>query len=136
MVMPSDRPTSIVRGMFRAFRIAATRLRFLYVFAVVFVVIGSWETIRTYWGRLTTAATSEPAISIDTEYFCPMDPGILSDWPSKCPVCNMTLVRRKRGEAVPLPEGVDGADAIHALSPLAGRDQDRSGRLCAPGQDA
>ena len=68
--------------------------------------IGSWETIRTYWGRLTTAATSEPAISIDTEYFCPMDPGILSDWPSKCPVCNMTLVRRKRGEAVPLPEGV------------------------------
>src|SRR5207244_56635 len=26
--------------------------------------------------------------------------------PSKCPVCNMTLVRRRRGEAVPLPDGV------------------------------
>jgi hypothetical protein len=42
----------------------------------------------------------------DTEYFCPMCPGVVSDWPAKCPVCNMTLVRRRRGEAVPLPNGV------------------------------
>ncbi len=106
MAMTSDRRASAIWRVLRAFRIAATRLRFLSVFAVVFVILGSWETIRTYWGRLTSASTSEPVISSDTEYFCPMDPGILSDWPSKCPVCNMTLVRRKRGEAVPLPDGV------------------------------
>ena len=35
-----------------------------------------------------------------------MDPGVISDWPSKCGVCNMALVRRKRGEAVSLPDGV------------------------------
>jgi YHS domain-containing protein len=35
-----------------------------------------------------------------------MCPGVVSDWPSKCPVCNMTLVRRKKGEATPLPDGV------------------------------
>ena len=35
-----------------------------------------------------------------------MCPGVLSDWPDKCPVCHMTLVRRTRGEAVPLPDGV------------------------------
>src|SRR5262249_15147822 len=46
------------------------------------------------------------AVSSDTEYFCPMDPGVTSDWPTKCGVCNMSLVRRKRGEAVSLPDGV------------------------------
>src|SRR5262249_1074811 len=46
------------------------------------------------------------AISGDTEYFCPMCPGVLSDWPSKCPVCNMALVRRKKGEMAALPDGV------------------------------
>jgi hypothetical protein len=35
-----------------------------------------------------------------------MDPGVVSDWPAICPVCNMDLVRRKKGEAVVLPEGV------------------------------
>ncbi|HEV3163932.1 MAG TPA: heavy metal-binding domain-containing protein, partial [Isosphaeraceae bacterium] len=33
-------------------------------------------------------------------------PGVVSDWPAKCSICNMTLVRRKRGEAVSLPGGV------------------------------
>jgi membrane fusion protein, copper/silver efflux system len=106
MANSTDRPGFAIRRILRAFRIAATRLRFLYVFAVVFAIIGCWETIRTYSARLMTASTAERVTSSDTEYFCPMDLGILSDWPSKCPVCNMTLVRRKRGEAAPLPDGV------------------------------
>ncbi len=35
-----------------------------------------------------------------------MDPGILSDWPGRCGACNMALVRRRKGEAVLLPDGV------------------------------
>jgi hypothetical protein len=35
-----------------------------------------------------------------------MCPGVLSDWPSKCPVCNMALVRRTKGGPVQLPDGV------------------------------
>ena len=35
-----------------------------------------------------------------------MDPGVLSDWPGRCGVCNMALVRRKKGEAAMLPDGV------------------------------
>jgi hypothetical protein len=35
-----------------------------------------------------------------------MCPGVVSDWPDKCPVCHMTLVRRTRGDAVVLPDGV------------------------------
>jgi YHS domain-containing protein len=45
-------------------------------------------------------------VSGDTEYYCPMDPGVVSDWPAKCGVCNMTLVRRMRGDMGPLPDGV------------------------------
>ncbi len=101
-----DRPAARVRAVLGALRIASARLRFLVVFAVVFAIIGGWETIRAYWSRLVNGPTQEAAISSDTEYFCPMDPGVISDWPSKCPVCNMTLVRRKRGESAPLPDGV------------------------------
>lgn len=91
----------------RALRAASARLRFVAVFAAVSLVVGGWETLRTYWARLTTAVdTSQAGISSGTEYYCPMDPGILSDWPQKCPVCNMALIRRARGEAVPLPSGV------------------------------
>ena len=35
-----------------------------------------------------------------------MCPGVISDWPAKCPVCNMALVQRAKQEAVPLPNGV------------------------------
>jgi hypothetical protein len=75
---------------------------------VAFLIVGKWETLRNYWDRLTTFSTSEAsrAVSRDTEYFCPMDPGVISDWPAKCPVCNMALVRRKKGGAVQLPDGV------------------------------
>jgi hypothetical protein len=103
MFTPAKTPRTGLPGFVR---IAAARSRFLVVFAAVFAVIGGWETIRAYWSRLTAGATPEATVSPDTEYFCPMDPGVLSDWPSKCPVCNMALVRRKRGTPSPLPDGV------------------------------
>ncbi len=74
------------------------------------LVVGQWDLIRNYWARMTRVIHPESiarqAVSNDTEYFCPMDPGVISDWPSKCGVCNMALVRRKRGEALALPDGV------------------------------
>ena len=99
-------PGKFIATVRRAARLLSARLRFVAVFALVFAVIGGWETIRTYWARWTAGATVEAATSSDTDFFCPMDPGVLSDWPSKCPICNMTLVRRKKGDAAPLPDGV------------------------------
>src|SRR5262245_14187483 len=90
----------------RAVRVASTRLRFLAVFAVASLVVGGWETLRAHWDRLTSGPGADAAVSSDTEYFCPMDPGVLSDWPSRCPVCNMTLVCRARGDVARLPDGV------------------------------
>ncbi len=88
-------------------RVVLVRLRLLAVPLAAFAVVVSWPLLRNYWDRLTTGKpTGAAAVSVDTEYFCPMCPGVLADWPTRCPVCNMTLVRRKRGEAVPLPDGV------------------------------
>ena len=90
-------------------RAVQVRLRFFVALAVAFLVVGRWDTIRTYWDRWTAPASRDAmmgAVSADTEYFCPMDPGVLSDWPGKCPICHMTLVRRKKGEMGPLPSGV------------------------------
>lgn len=104
-------PAPRFRDSFRlVVRAVQVRLRFVAVFAVSFLVVGKWDAIRNHWERLTRAVvgstTSPSSVSNDTEFFCPMDPGVLSDWPGKCGICNMGLVRRKRGEAVPLPSGV------------------------------
>jgi Cu(I)/Ag(I) efflux system membrane fusion protein len=93
-----------------ALALLQVRLRLPIVLILAAIVVGQWDLIRNYWGRLTRVTQAESiarqAVSGDTEYFCPMDPGVISDWPSKCGVCNMALVRRKRGEALSLPDGV------------------------------
>ncbi len=98
------------RRLRRVFHLAQVRLRLPIVLIFAALVAGEWDVIRNYWGRLTRVFHAESiarqAVSNDTEYFCPMDPGVVSDWPSKCGVCNMALVRRKRGEALSLPDGV------------------------------
>src|SRR5262245_54012636 len=90
-----------------AVRIALVRLRFLFVLVAVALLVGYWDVVRNHWDKLTRspAATDRP-LSADTEYWCPMCPGVVSDWPGKCSVCNMALVRRQKGEMVPLPNGV------------------------------
>jgi hypothetical protein len=96
--------------LWSAVRLAEVRLRLPIVLVVGTIVIGRWDVLRNHWDRLTQATPSEStaghAVSTDTEYFCPMDPGVLSDWPGRCGVCNMALVRRKKGDAAVLPDGV------------------------------
>lgn len=96
--------------LWSALRLAEVRLRLPIVLVLAAVVVGRWEVLRNYGDRLIRSTPVESiaghAISADTEYFCPMDPGVLSDWPGRCGVCNMALVRRKRGEAAMLPDGV------------------------------
>ncbi|MEX0711439.1 MAG: heavy metal-binding domain-containing protein, partial [Pirellulales bacterium] len=96
------------RRVLMGLRIAQVRLRFLLVLAVAFAVVGQWHVIRNHWDQWTGSGRGPAAapISSDTEYFCPMDPGVLSDWPTRCSICNMALVRRHKGEAATLPDGV------------------------------
>ena len=108
--MSRARTGTIGAWAWSAFRLAEVRLRIPIVLVIAALVVGRWDVLRNYWDRLTRRSTVESiaqhAISSDTEYFCPMDPGIVSDWPGRCGVCNMVLVRRKRGEAMMLPDGV------------------------------
>ncbi len=88
---------------------AQVRLRFLAALAVAFVVVAGWDVIRGYYDRWMAPKARDAlmgAVSADTEYFCPMDPGVLSGWPGKCPICVMALVRRAKGDMGPLPDGV------------------------------
>lgn len=98
---------------FRAERIAwiwrlfVVRLRFVFFFAAFLVVFSQWQNMVDLWNGLgQRLGGAHGATSPDTEYFCPMDPGVLSAGPSKCPICNMALVRRKKGEVSILPTGV------------------------------
>jgi hypothetical protein len=105
---PSAR--SLGRTLRSVLRLIEVRLRIPLVLLIFTVVVGRWDVIRNYWDKLTREVSQESAaaspVSSDTEYFCPMDPGVVSDWPGKCGICNMGLVRRKRGEATTLPGGV------------------------------
>jgi YHS domain-containing protein len=93
-------------------RIIVVRLRFLIVLLVALGVISQWNALTNRWDWLVNSILRRgpegtgATISSDTEYFCPMDPGVISDWPTKCSICNMALVRRRKGEAVQLPDGV------------------------------
>jgi len=103
-------PGSIWHKARSALKLLQVRLRVPLVLVFAAFVVGRWDVIRNYWDRLTrhplTESVADRAVSSDTEYFCPMDPGVVSDWPGKCGICNMALVRRKRGEAIALPDGV------------------------------
>jgi RNA polymerase subunit RPABC4/transcription elongation factor Spt4 len=96
-------------SLFWIARLIEVRLRFVIVLLVAFVVVGRWETWRNYWDKWTRplfgGAADAGSVSADTEFFCPMCPGVLSDWPAICPVCHMDLVTRRRGEAIVLPDG-------------------------------
>lgn len=90
-------------------KLIEVRLRFVIVLVVAFVIVGRWETWRNYWDKWTRplfgGTALAGAVSSETEFFCPMCPGVLSDWPAICPVCHMDLVSRRRGEPTVLPDG-------------------------------
>lgn len=90
-------------------RFLQVRLRFVILVALTAVLMSQWERLqRTVGGVLLGVSGRQLSgeIAADHEYFCPMDPGVLSAWPAICSICNMDLVPRKKGDAELLPEGV------------------------------
>lgn len=109
--LPSNgRTSSMWKRTVWGVQMLEVRFRFVIVLIAAFLVVGRWETWRNYWERWTRPLIGGlihgGSVSTDTEFFCPMCPGVLSDWPAICPVCHMDLVVRKRGEVTVLPDGV------------------------------
>ena len=86
------------------------KVRFRFAFAIVALgvlmaiwpwLLGAWETVLAKW----SSSFTESSVSVDKEFFCPMDPGVISVWPAICPICNMDLIPRKRADADMSPEG-------------------------------
>ena len=114
---PAERRTPNADGRYLNFsspilwtvKLIEVRLRFVIVLLVAFVIVGRWSTWQNYWDKWTRplfgGAAQSGSVSADTEFFCPMCPGVLSDWPAICPVCHMDLVTRRRGEPIVLPDG-------------------------------
>jgi len=90
-------------------RFLQVRLRFVILVALTALLMSQWERLqRTVGGVLLRVSGRQLSgeIAAEHEYFCPMDPGVLSAWPAICSICNMDLVPRKKGDAELLPEGV------------------------------
>ena len=94
------------RSLRGAATIAFVRLRFVLLVSMVLAAFVVWPTLRNTLDKLTTSAPTGGTVSQEIEYWCPMCPGVLSEWPAKCPVCSMALVRRQKGDMTPLPDGV------------------------------
>ena len=92
-------------GLF-LFRVTAARLRFGLAVVIGLGITASYPALRSLWfSWLDALPRSEPSVSTNSEFFCPMDPGVVSAWPAICPVCNMDLIVRAKTDAVLLPEG-------------------------------
>ena len=100
----------VVGSSVRALTLLQVRLRVPAALLIAALVAGGWDDLRNRWDRLTRSHSPEDpsmqAVTSDVEYFCPMDPGVVSGWPGRCGVCHMGLVARKKGDATMLPDGV------------------------------
>jgi Cu(I)/Ag(I) efflux system membrane fusion protein len=85
------------------------RLRFIGLLVAIGLVIVKWDDLAARYERWTRPADADHAAAADTEYYCPMHPGVVRDHAKeKCPICFMPLSKRKKGDATtePLPPGV------------------------------
>lgn len=91
-------------------RALEVRLRSVALVLIVLALTTQWKRLRQTWDdnwlAMTGSSAAVSGVSRYLEYFCPMDPGVVSIWPAVCPICSMDLVQRKKHDAQLLPEGV------------------------------
>src|SRR5258706_3268564 len=101
---------SILSRITTIIRVAFARLRFVAVFIIAAIVVGYWDDIKNHvdhWTRPQVAPDSLAASTAGSiEFFCPMHPDVVRNEAGQCPKCGMPLVKRKKGEAVRLPDDV------------------------------
>src|SRR5688572_14857573 len=79
------------------------RLRFVLALGLLAALMAAWPWLRSSWERVASTwhvHRDSSAVSGDSEFFCPMDPGVISAWPAICPICNMDLIPRKKAGAM------------------------------------
>jgi len=87
-------------------KVVELRLRFVALMAITGLGFAYWDTIANRYDKWMRPAAERHATASGIEYYCPMHPSIVQDDPGSCPICGMTLAKRKKGEKAALPEGV------------------------------
>ena len=91
-------------------KVVFARLRFLSVFLIAGFIVGYWDDIKNHWDKWTRPPVAPDVLAAekasDIEYYCVMHPNVVRSEPGACPICGMPLVKRRKGEAVKLPEDV------------------------------
>jgi Cu(I)/Ag(I) efflux system membrane fusion protein len=87
-------------------KVVELRLRFIALLALTGLSFAYWDTLWNRFDKWMRPANLEHAAVSGIEYYCPMHPQVIEDEPGSCPICGMTLARRKKGQRAPLPEGV------------------------------
>jgi Cu(I)/Ag(I) efflux system membrane fusion protein len=87
-------------------KVVELRLRFLALMAVTGLVFVYWDTLWNRYEKWARPAADRHATVAGIEYYCPMHPQVVQDQPGACPICGMSLAKRKKGEKAALPPGV------------------------------
>lgn len=88
-------------------KILFVRLRFIFVFVVIGLIVGNWNYILNVVDKLTRPSKADDMVQGEFEWYCPMHPTVIrSDAKENCPICGMPLSKRKRGEKTQPPAGV------------------------------
>ena len=105
-------PASSLRPFWRTLRLVVlvplARLRFLFILGAIGFLIVKWDDLLAQYEKHIPTADDEHAADPDHEFYCPMRPTIIRDNnKQKCPICFMSLSKRKKGEVSddPLPPG-------------------------------
>jgi Cu(I)/Ag(I) efflux system membrane fusion protein len=87
-------------------KVVEVRLRFVVLMAATGFVFASWDDLWNRYEKWMRPAGDWHLTGAVIEFFCPMHPHVVQEGPGRCPICGMTLAKRKKGEKGALPEGV------------------------------
>src|SRR5215204_408346 len=85
-------------------KVVELRLRFIALMALTGLAFAYWDTLWNRYDKWMRPQPARSAAASTTEYYCPMHPSVVRDEPGTCPICGMTLSKRKKGEKETLPE--------------------------------
>ena len=80
-------------------KVIELRLRFIVLMAATGLVFASWDTLVNHvekWSRPRGGQHPSSSSPAGVESFCPMHPSVVSEQSGQCPICGMSLARRKR----------------------------------------